>query len=339
MHFFMNDYGELAHPSIFSEMERANMTPEEGYFGDSHSDKAREYIQRELGGQNAAAIEFAPGGTIANMIAISAFLRPHEGIIAPRSAHIHMHETGAIESIGHKILTVHSSNGKVTPEQIQDVMEEFSGEHMVVPKMVFITNATEIGTVYRKAELEALHECCVKNHLILYCDGARLGSALTSRYSDIKMKDLAKFTDAFYIGGTKNGALAGEAFVLMNPVLVDGFRYITKQKGGLMAKGKVVGIQFEKLFEEGLFYELATHENQMAEKIIEKLKAEKYEFLCEPESNQIFPILSEEKIAALQKEFYFNGRWEKIGKGRWAVRFVTSWGTPEESVNALINAL
>lgn len=338
MYYFLNDYGEIAHPNLLEAIAKTNLIPEDGYFGDSHSDEARKLIQKELGNSKAALIDFVPGGTLANIVAISAFLRPHQAVIAPRSAHIYMHETGAIEASGHKVIDVCSKDGKITPEQIKDIMEEHQGEHMVSPKLVFITNATELGTIYTKAELERLHKCCKEYQLILYCDGARLGAALTALDNDLTMSDIADNVDAFYIGGTKNGALAGEAFVIMNPELTADFRFILKQRGGLMAKGKVIGIQFEELFRNGLFYELAERENRMAEKIVKAMKEKGYTFWVKPQSNQFFPILSCAEIKRLQEKFCFS-EWEKVDGDRWAARFVTSWATTEEAVEALISSL
>lgn len=319
-------------------MLAANLVSEEGYYNDSHSARARELIRGELGGNQNVAIHFMPGGTLTNLIAISAFLRPHQAVIAPKGAHIFTHETGAIEAVGHKVLAIATADGKITPEQIQPVLDEHNMEHMVEPAMVAISNATEVGTIYTRAELDALRRFCQKNGLLLYCDGARLGSALMSRDNDLCMADMVAYTDAFYIGGTKNGALAGEALVIVNPALAKGFRYIAKQKGGLMAKGTVVGIQFEELFRNRLFFELAGHENRMAELIYEACQKKGYAFLCACQSNQVFPVLPVEKIQELEQSFRFL-RWEKADDGRWAVRLVTSWATTKAAVDALINAL
>ena len=338
MYSFLNDYSELAHPNILNAMVAANLVPEEGYYNDSHSARAKELIRGELGGNREVAIHFMPGGTLTNLIAISAFLRPHQAVVAAADAHIFTHETGAIEAVGHKILAIATEDGKITPEQIQPVLDEHNMEHMVEPAMVAISNATEMGTIYTRAELEALHRFCQKNGLLLYCDGARLGSALMSRQNDLCMADMVACTDAFYIGGTKNGALAGEALVIVNPALGKGFRHIAKQKGGLMAKGAVVGIQFEELFRDRLFFELAGHENRMAELIYAACQKRGYPFLCACQSNQLFPVLPVEKIQELEKSFKFL-RWKKIDDGHWAVRLVTSWATQEKTVAALIDAL
>lgn len=338
MYYFENDYGEMAHPRIFEAMMKYNLDSETGYYGDNHSEKARELIREELGAGDEVEIHFAPGGTLANVIAISSFLRPYQAVIATRDAHVFTHETGAIEAVGHKVLSVKTADGKITPEEIQPLLDEHQGEHMVEPKLVFISNATEIGTIYTKAEIIALSEFCKKNKLLLYCDGARLGSALTSKYNDLKIADLVKYTDAFYIGGTKNGALLGEAIIIVNPDLRAGFRHMSKQKGGLLAKGKIIGLQFEELFKDNLFYELGRKENEAAEKIVDALKEKGYSFLTEPQSNQIFPIIPNEKAEKLEKDFRFI-RWEKVDDDHVAIRLVTSWATSGKAVEAIIKAL
>lgn len=338
MYFFLNDYGEIAHPRILEAITRENLIPEEGYYKDSHSESARKLIQKEIGEEIEADIHFITGGTIANLTMISACLRPHQAVIAPESAHIFTHETGAIEACGHKILAVASADGKIRAKDILRVLEEHHGEHMVEPAMVYITNATELGTVYTREELSELHNVCRENNLYLYCDGARMGSGLMSKYSDVTMRDMAKYTDAFTIGGTKNGAMLGEAIVILNTSLSSGFRFITKQKGGLLAKGKVIGIQFEELFRDGLFYELAEKENSMAQKLAKAFYEKEYSFLCEPQSNQLFPIMSEEKWKELQEEFQLM-EWEKMDNNQYAVRVTTSWNTTEEAVDALIQKI
>ena len=319
-------------------MIAANLVPEQGYYNDSHSEKAREYILRELGSSADAEIHFTPGGTLTNVIAISAFLRPHQAVIASKDSHIYVHETGAIEASGHKVIAVDTPDGKLTPELLEPVFEEHETEHMVKPGMVSISNATEIGSVYSKSELTRLRGYCRERGLILYCDGARLGSALTAKNNDLTMADMAELTDAFYIGGTKNGALMGEALVISRPELRTDFRYIAKQKGGLLAKGAIVGIQFEELFKDELFYRLARRENMLAGRISEAFAAKGYSFLCPSQSNQVFPILPLAEIEALEAKFSFL-RWKKVKSGEYAVRFTTSWATSEEAVEALISAL
>ncbi len=338
MHSFLNDYSELAHPSILEAMTRANLQPEPGYYTDSHSGTARELIRRELGVGEECEIHFMTGGTVTNLVAVTAFLRPHQAVIAARSAHVATHETGAIEAGGHKVITVDAADGKVTPALVREVLDEHGGEHMVEPAMVVISDATELGTVYTRAELTSLRAFCLDRGLLLYCDGARLGSAVTSTHGDVSLPDLVATTDAFSIGGTKNGALVGEALVVTRPELAKGLRHITKQRGGLLAKGAVIGIQFEELFREGLFFDLASHANRMAAELHAGLADRGCEFLVAAESNQLFPILTEQQIGELEKRFQFL-RWARVDGDRSVIRLVTSWATRPASVQAFVAAL
>ena len=337
MYSFKNDYAETAHPRILQALFDTNMEQDEGYGLDRHSEAAAELIRNHLGeGAQDAGIHFLCGGTQANMTAISAFLRPHEAVVAADTAHICVHEAGAIEATGHKILTVPAADGKLSPDGIQKILELHPGdEHMVKPRLVKISNSTEIGTVYKKRELEDLSRFCKENKLLLYADGARLGPALTSSGSDFNLADMRRLSDAFYIGGTKNGALMGEALVISNDALKEDFRYHIKQKGGLLAKGRVLGIQFEELFSDGLFFDLARHANAMAQLIMAELKRGGYDFLTDSPSNQIFPILPKELIGRLQKKWIFYV-WQKIDERRDAIRLVTSWATKEEIVREFL---
>lgn len=280
-------------------------------------------------------VHLIPGGTQTNLIASSSFLRPHEAVISADSGHINVHETGAIEATGHKVLTVSTKDGKLTPELIQEILDIHTDEHMVKPKIVYISNSTELGTIYKKDELVSLSEFCKENDLIFYMDGARIGSALCSKENDLKLTNLPDLFDAFYIGGTKNGALIGEALVICNDTLKSDFRYFIKQKGALLAKGRLLGIQFVELFKDNLFFQLAEHANQMAEKLAEGLKEINVPFLAESPTNQIFPIFTNEQVAELQKNYAFE-IWEKVDKNRTVIRFVTSWATKEEAVEQLI---
>lgn len=337
MYSFSCDYSELAHPDILKAMTGTGASQDEGYGEDKHTQNARALIQQKIG-RTDIDVHFIPGGTQANMIAICAFLRPHEAVIAAETAHICVHETGAVEATGHKICTAASQDGKITPAQIENILLIHEDEHMVKPKLVKISNATEVGTVYSKAELAALSACCRKNDLYLYCDGARLGSALMSEGSDLTLRDMADLTDAFYIGGTKNGALLGEAVVIVNGALKPDFRYFIKQRGALLAKGKIMGIQFEVLFQQNLYFDLAQHANEMAAQISRALKNKGYPVLFDSVTNQIFPVFRNEKIEELRKDFIFL-IWRKIDDSHTAVRLVTSWATREEDVRRLIDAL
>lgn len=337
MYSFNNDYSEGAHPRILQALLESNLQQEIGYGQDSFTNKAVEILKEKLNCEEVD-IHLLVGGTQTNLIAISAFLRPHEAAIAAASGHIFVHETGAIEATGHKVLTVDTENGKLTPSLIQHVLDEHRDEHMVKPKLVYISNSTEIGTIYSKSELKQLSEFCQKNQLLFYMDGARLGSALCAKDNDLTLSDLPRLLDAFYIGGTKNGALMGEALVIKKDSLKEDFRYHMKQKGAMLAKGRVLGIQFYELFKDTLFFELAEHANKLAERLTTALAEKGYRFLTQSSTNQVFPIVSNDKIIELQKNYQFN-IWEKIDKEHSAIRLVTSWATREEEVEQFINEL
>ncbi|MEI2365697.1 threonine aldolase family protein [Niallia circulans] len=337
MYSFNNDYSEGAHPRILQALLESNLQQEIGYGQDSFTNKAVEILKEKLNCEEVD-IHLLVGGTQTNLIAISAFLRPHEAAIAAASGHIFVHETGAIEATGHKVLTVDTENGKLTPSLIQHVLDEHTDEHMVKPKLVYISNSTEIGTIYSKSELKQLSEFCQKNQLLFYMDGARLGSALCAKDNDLTLSDLPRLLDAFYIGGTKNGALMGEALVIKKDSLKEDFRYHIKQKGAMLAKGRVLGIQFYELFKDTLFFELAEHANKLAERLTTALAEKGYRFLTQSSTNQVFPIVSNDKIIELEKNYQFN-IWEKIDKEHSAIRLVTSWATREEEVEQFINDL
>ncbi len=337
MYSFMNDYSEGAHPKVLELLMKSNLEQNAGYGEDAHTAKAKEYIKKLLGNEKAD-IHFIPGGTQTNLIVISSFLRPYEGVIAADTGHINVHETGAIEATGHKVITVPNREGKITPEDILEAVRFHSDEHMVKPAMVYISDSTELGTVYTKEEIYKIRQLCNREGLLLFLDGARLGSALASRENDLELSDIAELTDVFYIGGTKNGALLGEALVIVKEELKANFRYLIKQRGALMAKGFVAGIQFEALFSDSLFYELGEHANEMAGRIGDTLKSLGVEFLAPPVSNQLFPILPDEFLEELQEEFLFSVQ-KSMGNGESAVRFVTSWATTPASVEALCEFL
>jgi len=333
MYSFMNDYSEGAHPRILELLMKANLEQNVGYGEDLHSAKAKEYMKKLL--QNKKVdIHFIPGGTQTNLLVISAFLRPHQCVIAADTGHINVHETGAIEATGHKVVAMPCTNGKLTPAAIQEALDYHVGEHMTQPKLVYVSNSTELGTIYSKAELSAIHHLCRNNGLILYLDGARIGSALTSRSNDLELSDIAQLVDVFYIGGTKNGALLGEALVIVKDELKEDFRYLIKQRGAMMAKGFVAGIQFEALFQDNLFFELAAHANEMAEKIATELKKCGYSFYVPPCTNQLFPVLPNDLIEKLSEQFLFSIQ-AKVDKEHSAIRFVTSWATTQKSVDSL----
>jgi len=334
---FKNDYSEWAHPKILEKLNNTNLIQEEWYWEDSFCNEASILIREKIWNKNAD-IHFVSWWTQANLIVISSILRPHESVIAVSSWHIAVHEAWAIEATWHKINTVESSDWKMTTSLIQSVLDYHEDEHMVKPKLVYISNSTEIGTVYTKDELDTLHDFCKAKNLYLYMDGARLGSALTSPESYLKFEDLAIHTDVFYIGGTKNGALLGEAIVINKDELKEDFRFHIKQKGALLAKGRVLGVQFLELFKDDLFFKIGKHANDMAFKISNALEELNYEFLGKPSSNQIFPILPNKIIDELLKNYSFY-KWSKIDGEHSAVRLVTSWATEEEVVYKFIEEI
>jgi threonine aldolase len=265
-------------------------------------------------------------------------LRPYESVIAASTAHIHVHETGAVEATGHKINLVAGHGGKLLPEQVRDVVAQHADEHMVAPRVVFISQSTEAGTLYRKVELEALSQTCRELGLYLYLDGARLGCALASDASDLSLPELATLVDMFYLGGTKNGALLGEAIVIVNPALREKFRYHLKQRGALLAKGRVIGAQFVALFEDGLYFQLARHANVMAARLAAGLRALDIAFLSEPVTNQVFPILADAQVATLRQRYGCHV-WSRVDAGHSVIRLVTSWATQTQHVDTFIDDL
>lgn len=333
MYSFVNDYSEGAHPRILELLMQSNYEQNIGYGEDIHSEKAKEYIKKLID-KDDAAIHFISGGTLTNLLVISAFLRPYQCVVAADMGHINVHETGAIEATGHKVVAMPSVDGKLTPDAIQTALDYHSNEHMVQPKMVYISNSTELGTIYTKAELTAIHDICRTNGLLLYIDGARIGAALTCRTNDLELRDIAELADVFYIGGTKNGALLGEALVICREDLKQDFRYLIKQRGALMAKGFIMGIQFEALFQDNLFFELASHANHMAENVAAIFKERGYSFYAPPCTNQVFPILPNYMLDRLSEKFSFLIE-AKIDEKHSAIRLVTSWATAQENIDKL----
>ena len=337
MILFLNDYSEGAHPRILEAMAKGNLCQQRGYGLDDISLRAHERI-RALIDCPDADVHLLAGGTSANLIALSAFLRPHEAVICADCGHINTHETGALEGAGHKILTAPAQDGKLTAQAVCRVAAAHTDEHMVRPRAVFISNASELGTVYSLSELRALRAACDACGLYLYMDGARLGAALASEGCDVGFADLPGLCDAFYIGGTKNGALLGEAMVLVNPALKADFRYLIKNRGGMLAKGFVVGQQFDVLMADGLYLRLARHANETAQIIRAALLQRGVPFFVETLTNQLFPILTDAQIAYLERDFGFQV-WERLSDGRTAIRVVTSWATSEENARAFAEAI
>ncbi|NMF04114.1 threonine aldolase family protein [Clostridium beijerinckii] len=337
MYSFKNDYSEGAHSRILNALVETNLEQTDGYGTDQYTERSVDLLKKKIDREDVD-IHLLVGGTQVNLTAISAFLRPHQAAIGADTSHINCHETGAIEATGHKVITMRTNDGKLTPNLVQNVVDSHSDEHMVQPKLVYISNSTELGTLYTKAELIDLHDCCKRNKLLLYLDGARLGSALVAEESDLTLADIAKLVDAFYIGGTKNGALFGEALVICNDELKEDFRYFIKQKGGLLAKGRLLGIQFEELFKDDLYFELAKHANKMALMLKAAIVDEGYKFLTESFTNQQFPILPNNLIEKLSEKYSFNIE-RIIDSNYTAIRLVTSWATKEENVLEFIEDL
>ena len=338
MYNFQNDYSEGAHPHILNKLVETNLSQQLGYGHDAYSEKAKELIKQKINNKDAA-IYFVSGGTQANLLVISSLLKIHEAVISAQTGHIYTHETGAIEAVGHRVITVETSTGKLQAKDIQNVLNAYSlRPHVVKPKMVYISNSTEIGTIYNKSELVELSAFCKKHKLLLFMDGARLGHALTAENNDLTLGDIAQLTDVFYIGGTKNGALLGEAIVFNNSTLAPDFDYVLKQKGALMAKGRIIGIQFLTLFNEDLYFDLAKHANNMAAKISRFLEEKGYTFLTVSTTNQIFPILPKTIIDELRKKYLFY-EWKNMDDQNSAIRLITSWATEETKIEEFINDL
>ena len=337
MYSFKNDYSEGAHPEILAALGRTNLEQQDGYGEDSFSLQAAELIKQRIG-LDDLDVHFLTGGTQTNLTAISAFLRPHEAAISANTGHVLVHETGAIEATGHKVISVDSSNGKLTATQVRAVVAGHGDEHMVKPRLVYLSQPTEVGTIYSRLEMEQISQACRELGLWLFVDGARLGSALCAAGNDLTLPVLAELADAFYIGGTKNGALLGEALVIRAAGLKADFRYQMKQKGALLAKGRLIGIQFLTLFTGDLYFELAMQANQLADQIRHVISQAGYRYLTDSPTNQIFPILPNWIIDELLKDYSFY-IWSKVDEDTAAIRLVTSWATPETAVDGFLNKL
>ena len=334
---FKNDYSEGAHQNIIKALVNTNMIQQAGYGYDEYCQQAKELIAKRLNNKNSE-IHFTSGGTQANLVVISSILRPHEAVLSADNGHIFVHETGAIEATGHKVFPVACSDGKLTAKMVREAVDFHASEHMVKIKMVYIANATDMGAVFTKQELVNLRNVCDELGLYLFMDGARLGSAISSSYSDYDLADLARLTDVFYIGGTKNGALIGEAIVINNPNLQECFRYNLKQKGALLAKGRLSGIQFYELFKDNLFFDLAKHANTMATILSEQLSKSGILFKTRPSCNILFPIFPNDLIDKLLDKYDFYVI-EKYDENSSIVRLVTSWATPKDIVTQFIDDL
>lgn len=338
---FNCDYSEGAAPQILERLAATNLDQTPGYGEDDYCRQAARLILDQV--QNPAAqVHFLVGGTQTNLTVIAAALRPHQCVLSADTGHVNVHETGAIEACGHKVVTLPTQDGKITAASIRDAVEGHYGdvthEHITQPKLVYISCPTELGTLYSRRELEEISGVCREKGLYLFVDGARLGYGLASPASDLTLADLGRLCDAFYIGGTKQGALFGEAVVLLHPALQEDFRYLMKQKGAMLAKGRLLGIQFLVLFENGLYWELAAHADRLALRLRDRLAAKGISFLLDSPTNQQFPILPNRVLDALSDRYAWSF-WAPAGEGYSAVRFCTSWATREEDVDALIRDL
>ncbi|HAK46152.1 MAG TPA: threonine aldolase [Spirochaeta sp.] len=337
MYSFKNDYSDGGHPDIIRRLSDTAAEQTEGYGDDHYSRMAEALLKKHIGNQNVD-IHFITGGTLTNLVAISAFLRPHEAVISAETGHIYVHETGSIEATGHKVFPLDSSDGKMKPDQVRAVVQEHHFEHMVKPKLLYISQSTELGTIYSLQELRDLRELCSELGLFLYLDGARLGSALASESNDLSLNDISDLCDAFYIGGTKSGALFGEALVICNDGLKDEFRYLMKQRGAIFAKGRLLSLQFIALFEDNLYMELGRHANRMADKLQTGVVEAGYDLKFHSSTNQIFPVLPEKTVAALEKKYQFY-RWETMEDELIAIRLICSWTTEEKQVDQFVDDL
>jgi len=338
---FQCDYTEGAHPKIMERLAETNLVQTVGYGEDPYCMAAAEKIKKACGDETLA-VHFLVGGTQTNMTVIDAALRSHQGVVCAQSGHINVHETGAVESFGHKVLGLASEDGKITAAQVEETylahIHNGSFEHMVQPKMVYISNPTELGTTYSKAELTAISKVCREYGLYLFLDGARLGYGLVAKDNDLTFADIAMLTDAFYIGGTKVGALFGEAVVISNEELKKDFRYFIKQKGGMLAKGRLLGIQFDALFTDNLYLEISEHAVRLAEKLRTVFTAKGYGEIAPNHTNQIFVCMPDAHLKALEDHFEVSYD-HRVDDAHSVVRFCTSWATKEENVDALIDAL
>lgn len=330
MYNFQSDYLEGCAPEILEELIKVNSKQSIGYGEDEYCIEAANLIKESIEREDVD-IHFVPGGTPCNILAISSSLRPYEAVVAASTGHISVHETGAIEATGHKIIEINHVDGKIDPMELIKVCETHTDEHMVKPKMVFISNPTEFGSVYSLSEIKMLREICNKYDLYLYMDGARLSTALALREYDVTLNDIANNCDMFYIGGTKNGAYLGEAMVIVNDKLKAEFRYSLKQRGQMLAKGRILGVTFKALFTNDLHLKLAGHANKTANALRYVFEALGIKEYIPSPTNQTFVILENRTIKKLQENYLFNV-WSKYDDTHSICRFVTSWCTKEEAI-------
>lgn len=341
MLYFQNDYHAGCHAEILRRLDRLSQRDFPGYGQDELCGKAADTIRR-LCGREDLAVHFLVGGTQTNLTVIAAALRPYQAVIAAQSGHIHVHETGAVEATGHKVLALPSRDGKVTAAQVEQLMESHQSQedpaHEVQPKMVYISYPTELGTLYTRQELEALHRVCRQYGLYLFLDGARLGYGLTAKDCDVTLQDLARLCDVFYIGGTKVGAMFGEAVVIADPELAGDFRYMIKRQGGMLAKSWLLGLQFEALLEDGLYFRIAQKANDQADRIRKTLEEAAVPMLVPGSTNQIFPILPVSTLKNLSQKVLYTDM-GPVDETHRAIRLCTSWSTGDEAVEELCRLL
>ena len=341
MLYFASDYQEGAHPLILDKLIETNFVQTTGYGTDPYCEAARDKIRNACQCPNAA-VYFISGGTQTNALVVDGLLRPWECVLCADTGHINGHEAGAVEAWGHKIITLPHHTGKILPAQVAEYADRFykdqNNAHMTAPGMVYLSHPTEYGTLYTRDELVQIHDICQKYGMRLFLDGARLGYGLCARDTDVTLPLLCQVCDAFYIGGTKVGALLGEAVVLPNPDAIPHFFTLIKKHGALLAKGRVLGLQFDTLFTDGLYTRIAGHAIEMAEKLKAGLKAKGYTFFLETPTNQQFIVLENKQMEALAKEVVFSF-WETLDDTHTVVRFATSWATEEAAIDALIKML
>lgn len=338
MFSFRDDYSEGCHPQILEALARTNLAQQDPYGTDDYSAEAKRLIQAKISAPNSEVF-FIGSGTMANVLMIAATLKPFEAAISVAGGHIAAHETGAVERAGHKVIEIPITDGKLRPGEVKDAVAlNTMPPHMARPRLVYISNATETGLAYTRAELTALRQVCDELGLLLMMDGARLAAAMASEKSDLTWPDLARLTDMFWIGGTKAGTLFGEAIVFNNPELAQDFAFHIKQRGAMFSKGRTLGLQFIELFKDDLYMRAAEHANTMARQLADGILGAGFKLSAQPETNQLFPILPTELVTRLEQDFAFH-RWSTPRKGQTEIRLVTSWATPEAEVKRFLEKL
>lgn len=341
MLYFTNDYSEGCHPEVLDAITKTNLDPQTGYGFDAYTLSAFEKIKKAINKEDAE-VYFLTGGTQTNMMVIDTVLKPYEGVISAVTGHVAGHEAGAIEASGHKVLTIKQKDGKIAASDVKDWIDTFYNDanhsHMVHPGMVYISHPTEYGTLYSKKELEELHEVCKEYNIPLYLDGARLAYALAAKTNDVSLEDLARLVDIFYIGGTKCGALCGEALVFTHNNMPSHFLTLVKQHGALLAKGRLNGVQFDALFTNDLYQRLGKNAIDTADVIRNALKEKGYQIFIENPTNQVFVVMDNEQLKTIGEKVVYSF-WEKYDDTHTVIRFATSWATRMEDVNKLLELL